>query len=438
LACREILNLPRILSRLILYQVTTTFLMALVAVTGLLVVLGALFEGPKTGLDPLSVLQLIPYIIAPSLPYIIPACLLFACTSVFSTMSGSNEIIAVKAAGIDAMRLVRPIVTLSFFVAIGTVVLSDKVIPWCRAQLRTSLVGDMEKTLFTYLRQKNCITGPNFPYELYVSDIDGTRLIQPIIKHKRETAGYDMVLQAREATLSIVPSTEVVGQAVIEMRLVDGALSTEPGNSAYFRDRTERIPLPDLIKGDRLAVDDQDFDGLDKQAAMYRHEAEKAKYEAAIVMGSAILQGDPASAAWPAQPILDKIEVADSMAYRAACEIDVGHSVCDPRLPGEYLLSSARRAPRVLRLLFADHHDLLSDDAPHVQLPQRERKRDVRGPLASLAAHRLRGNSLYPKSDSELRSRNELAPREFSSLRGKSVSSSYLPATAGSSGSAFM
>lgn len=294
--------------------------MALVAVTGLLVVLGALFEGPKTGLDPLSVLQLIPYIIAPSLPYIIPACLLFACTSVFSTMSGSNEIIAVKAAGIDAMRLVRPIVTLSFFVAIGTVVLSDKVIPWCRAQLRTSLVGDMEKTLFTYLRQKNCITGPNFPYELYVSDIDGTRLIQPIIKHKRETAGYDMVLQAREATLSIVPSTEVVGQAVIEMRLVDGALSTEPGNSAYFRDRTERIPLPDLIKGDRLAVDDQDFNGLDKQAAMYRHEAEKAKYEAAIVMGSAILQGDPANAAWPAQPILDKIEVADSMAYRAACE----------------------------------------------------------------------------------------------------------------------
>jgi lipopolysaccharide export LptBFGC system permease protein LptF len=312
--------LPRILSRLIFFQVATTFLMALVAVTGLLVVLGALFEGPKTGLDPLSIVQLIPYIIAPSLPYIIPACLLFACTSVFSAMSGSNEIIAVKAAGIDAMRLVRPIVILSVFVAIGTVLLSDKAIPWCRAQLRTNLLGDMEKTLFTYLRQKNCITGPNFPYELYVSEIEGTRLIQPIIKHKRESAGYDMVLQAREATLSIVPSDDVVGQAVIEMRLVDGALSTEPGNSAYFRDRTERIPLPDLIKGDRLAVDDQDFDGLDKQAAMYRQEAEKAKYEAAIVMGSAILQGDPGNAAWPAQPILDKIEVADSMAYRATCE----------------------------------------------------------------------------------------------------------------------
>ncbi len=67
-------------------------------------------------------------------------------------------------------------------------------------------------------------------------------------------------------------------------------------------------------------MDDQDFDGLDKQAAMYRQEAEKAKYEAAIVMGSAILQGDPGNAAWPAQPILDKIEVADSMAYRATCE----------------------------------------------------------------------------------------------------------------------
>jgi lipopolysaccharide export LptBFGC system permease protein LptF len=312
--------LLRILSRLVLYQVVTTFCLALVAVTGLVVVLGALFEGPKTGLDPISILQVTPYIIAPSLPYTIPACLLFACTSVFSQMSGSNEIIAVKAAGIDAMRLVRPVFTLAVLVAVGCVVLSDRVIPWCRAQLRTNLLGDMEKTLFTYLRQKSCIAGPNFPYELYVSDIEGTRLVQPIIKHRRESGGYDMVLQAREATLAIVPSADVAGQAVIEMRLVDGALSTDPGNSAYFRDRTERIPLPDLIKGDRLAVDDQDFAGLDEQTRMYRLEAEKAKYEAAIVMSSALLQGDPVNVAWPAQPILDKIEVADSMAYRAACE----------------------------------------------------------------------------------------------------------------------
>ncbi|MBY0587369.1 LptF/LptG family permease [bacterium] len=309
-----------ILSRLILIQVISTFVMAQIAVTGLLVVLGALFEGPKTGLDPISILQVIPYIIAPSLPYTIPACLLFAVTSVFSAMSGSNEIVAVKAAGIDAMRLVRPVFTLALVVAIGCVALSDRVIPWCSAQLRMNLLGDLEKTLFTYIRQKGCIAGPSFPYELYVSDIDGTRLLQPIIKHRRESGGYDMVLQAREATLSIVPSSEVAGQAVIEMRLVDGALSTEPGNSAYFRDRTERLPLPDLVKGERLAVDDQDFAGLDQQAAKYRLEAEKARYEATIVLGSAIMRGDAINAAWPAQPILDKMEMAEALAYRSVCE----------------------------------------------------------------------------------------------------------------------
>lgn len=309
-----------ILTRLVFRDILIVTLFSLVAVTGLLMVLGAMFEGGKTGLDPVSILRLLPYIVAPSLPYTIPTCLLFACTYVFGTMSGTNEIVAVKAGGINAMRLIRPIIIFSIVVSLGCVWLSDQVIPWCQKQLRMTLLGDMETTLFTYLRQTSSISGPDLPYELYVSNIDGTRLLQPIIKHRDPKGGYDMVLRAREASLSVERSSNLTGHVEIVIRLIDGVLSTDPGNSAYFLDRTERMPIPELLKGDQFGISERGFKALDEQSEKFSNEELQAKFELATTMGMCSLRGEPAVAASVAGPAVYKIDFTNEMAYKSICE----------------------------------------------------------------------------------------------------------------------
>lgn len=308
----------KLVPTLIVRDILVVTVVAVLAVSGLLSIAGFMFEGGKTGLDPLSVLSLLPYIIAPSLPFTIPTCLLLATTYVLGTMGGNNELIAIKASGINVMRLVRPVILLAVLTSICCVLLADRVIPWCERQVRLVLLDDIEATLFTYLRQKHCIVGPEFPYELYVKSIDGQKLINPTIKHRSEGVGYDLVLQAREATLQV--GTNPSGQMELFIRLVDGALSTDPGNSVYFLDRTERLPLPEFGLSQSSGVADQDFQGLEEQFQRYKRLEQEAEYEAAIVMTTAVFGGDPTLAADMAKPIDEKIHAARQQAYRSWCE----------------------------------------------------------------------------------------------------------------------
>lgn len=306
---------------MILGQVILVTLLALVAVTGLLVVLGAVFEAGKSGLGPMNVLILTPYIVAPALPYTLPSCLLLGVTYVLGTMAGSNEIVAVKAGGINVVRLIRPVLLLALLISLGCVVLSDRVIPWAQRKLKVTLLGDIEATLYGYLKQKSCISGPGFPYELYVRGIDDTRLIQPIIKHRKaDGSGYDMVLQAREASMRVEPAANVPGEMEIVIRLVDGVLSTQPGNAAYFRDRTERMPIPGLLQRDRTAVADQTFAGLDEQSRQFEREGLRDRFDGAAIIATAALVGDAVTAAHMAETFDAKVKHSEFMAYRARSE----------------------------------------------------------------------------------------------------------------------
>jgi lipopolysaccharide export system permease protein len=281
--------------------------------------MGAVVEASRSGLAPLTIVRLLPYLIAPSLPFTIPCSLLLAVTYVFGTMSGNNEIVALKAGGVNVLTLIRPVVLLGLLVCMTSVFLSDRVIPWCQARLRMTLLDDVESTLLAYLRQKSCLTGPSFPYEVYVQRIEGSRLIEPIIKHRKDDGGYGIVISAKEATLEIA-SSETGGPMEIVMRMIDGVLSTEPGNSAYFRDRTERMPVPDLVKTDRVAVADQDFRGLDAQHRRFLDEERAAWYEASLVAACGQLNGDPLAAVDMGTDAVEKAEMAGSLAYRSLCE----------------------------------------------------------------------------------------------------------------------
>src|SRR6266436_1669408 len=101
-----------ILFRMILWDLVKVFLIALVTITGILLLAGIIAEASQQGLSPSQILAAIPLLIPSTLPYTIPATTLFATCVVYGRMSADNEILAIKAAGINILRVVAPAVLL--------------------------------------------------------------------------------------------------------------------------------------------------------------------------------------------------------------------------------------------------------------------------------------------------------------------------------------
>src|ERR1700687_1493858 len=93
---------------MILGELLKVFLLSVTALTGLLLLAGIFQEASKNGLSPTQILAIIPLLIPSTLPYTLPATTLFATCVVYGRLSHDNEILAIKAAGVNIMRVVSP------------------------------------------------------------------------------------------------------------------------------------------------------------------------------------------------------------------------------------------------------------------------------------------------------------------------------------------
>src|SRR5437764_13866172 len=117
-----------ILHRMIFWELARVFFLALVALTGMLVLGGVVAEASQRGLGPLQLLMAIPLLIPSTLPYTLPATTLFATCVVYGRLSHDNEILAIKAAGIHLWHVIWPAVLLGVLTSGITVGLSLDVI----------------------------------------------------------------------------------------------------------------------------------------------------------------------------------------------------------------------------------------------------------------------------------------------------------------------
>ena len=97
-----------ILHRMILWELTKVFVMSLVGITGILLMAGIIAEASQQGLGPAQILAAIPLLIPSTLPYTIPATTLFATCVVYGRLAADNEILAIKAAGVNLFKVVKP------------------------------------------------------------------------------------------------------------------------------------------------------------------------------------------------------------------------------------------------------------------------------------------------------------------------------------------
>src|SRR3989442_10365258 len=97
---------------MIFWELVKVFAMSLLGITGILVLAGIVAEASQQGLGPAQVLAIIPLLIPSTLPYTIPATTLFASCIVYGRLAADNEILAIKAAGINILKVVRPVALL--------------------------------------------------------------------------------------------------------------------------------------------------------------------------------------------------------------------------------------------------------------------------------------------------------------------------------------
>jgi len=189
----------RIFTRYVLVEVLKHFTMGLAALTLLVTVGMAVREGLSKGLPPAVIATIIPYMLPEMLGITIPVTMLFAVTCVFGRLAGSNELVALKSAGVSPLRIVMPVLLLAAAVSVATVWMYELAAVWSRPNVRRVVLESVEEIAYGVLR-----TGGSFDCEQFsitVKRVDGRKLIRPTISIPERGSTPAMTLCAAEAEL---------------------------------------------------------------------------------------------------------------------------------------------------------------------------------------------------------------------------------------------
>ena len=236
-----------IINRLILLELVKVFLMALSGLTGLFLIAGLISEAAQRGLSLMQVVSIIPLLIPNMLPYTIPATTLFATCVVYGRMSHDNEIIVLKAAGVNILHTLKPAILLGTCAAATTMCLYYDVIPRTQRMLREQIMSDAEEVIYGLIKREGRLRQPGMQYVMYVREVQGKRLLDVIFKKRASTGpGYEIVARAREAHLRVDMENS---QILLNMRPLHGRRRQGRRRRRSERSRSMRCRCPNRCSG---------------------------------------------------------------------------------------------------------------------------------------------------------------------------------------------
>mgnify|MGYP002622578815 CR=1 FL=1 len=194
-----------ILQRDVVVAVVKTFAVALGTLLVLMTLGGGVKEGIKEGLPVPLALQTMPLLVPEMLRFIVPGCLLFAVCNVFGRRAADNEILAIKASGINPLRLVWPVLVLSYLLSVGTYMLYDVCAAWSRPNLHRLLVNSIDEIAISYLAVNRSYQKDDL--SIVVKGMDGDTLLSPIIVFQPRNNEMRFTLVAQSARLSFQDET---------------------------------------------------------------------------------------------------------------------------------------------------------------------------------------------------------------------------------------
>jgi lipopolysaccharide export system permease protein len=274
----------RILYRTILLELFRVFLLSLLGITGILLMAGLVSEASQHGLAPSQLLAVIPLIIPSTLPYTIPATTLFATCAVYGRLAHDNEILAMKAAGINVLRVVWPGVFLGLVMSCVTAVLYFHIIPYTHHLMRTMFLNDVEDLLYGMLKRDRCIMHPRLNYVMWVRQVHGRKLQDALFKRRDAKGHYDLIAVANEAELLV----DMKNQKILVNMHECTAFSENGTHRGYFTDKMWPVDLPpDFVFQRKQRASDQTWEEL-FEAREELYEA-REKLEAEIALHTARL-----------------------------------------------------------------------------------------------------------------------------------------------------
>jgi len=228
-----------IISRYVLQELLQVFLVALAALTLFMLVVGLVKEAQQQGLGFLQIAALVPYVLPEAMRFAVPGTMLFAVASVFGRMSASNEITALKAAGITPMATIWPAIGLAVVVSFVSVWLNDVAVSWGRDGVRRVIVSSVEEIIYGRLKQQRSYSASQIA--INVKNVEGRKLIRPTLSFQPGGSAAQVTVSAAEAELR---ADAVAGTLTIICR--NGTLHVGDVK-AVFPDTIERVVPLDAV-----------------------------------------------------------------------------------------------------------------------------------------------------------------------------------------------
>lgn len=268
----------RILTRYILLEVIKVFLIALVALTAMLLVLGVVREAVSQGLGPVQVLRLVPFLLPEVLRLTVPGTILFAACSVYGRMAADNEVVAVKSLGIAPWPLVWPTLVLAFLLSLLAVWINDLAAHWGRNGARRVAIEAVEEIAYGMLRSQRTYATNKF--SISVRGVQGRRLIQPTLTFAPSGSAPPITIRAQEAELRLDAANS---ELIITCR--NGTMDFGAQGSFDFPDTIERqIPLEDASRArDGLTPSWMPLRSIPREASQHRQELQQQQQEMALL-----------------------------------------------------------------------------------------------------------------------------------------------------------
>ena len=271
-----------ILHRTILWELVRIFLMSLVGITGMLMMAGIVAEASQRGLSAAQIVTVIPLLVPNTLPYTIPATTLFATCVVYGRLAADNEILAIKAAGINILSVISPALFLGLAMTGLTVYFYYDLIPNTHWLMRAMVMDDIEEFLYGVLRREHQINHPKLFYTMMVKKVEGRTLIDPIFVRKdTKTKLVDVTARAQEAYMRVDMAHK---QILFDMRHC--YVTPMNGDTAFIESKVWPVDLPpefvEMTKKTRPG--DMKWDELVKFRDDLLEEKEKLEAQLALVI----------------------------------------------------------------------------------------------------------------------------------------------------------
>jgi lipopolysaccharide export system permease protein len=277
-----------ILHRMILWEMIKVFILSLLAITGILLMGGIVAEASQQGLGPAQILEIIPLLIPSTLPYTIPATTLFATCLVYGRLAADNEILAIKAAGVNVLKVVWPAVLLGAVVSGSTLGLYYRIIPYTHHLMRTMFLNDVQEVLYTTLRRDKAIQHPRLDFMVVVRQVQGRKLIDATFKRRDKNGRIDTVIRAREAELEVN-----VKDNKLMVHMHCGDILHGANDGGFFLDHLEAVDLPPILSRHPPKPRDLTWKELGKRRRQLVDEEAEVTGEIAAAVASEVLGKAP-------------------------------------------------------------------------------------------------------------------------------------------------